>query len=122
MLPKIYMALMNDAAVVALIGNRAYRHGRAPQNVSYPYVTWNIPGGDATLPFTQTDADQFRVQVDCWSNTDSGANGVENLAKTVRTALESYAHLVAYTNDERDPETQAFRFGFAFDWWYPRDL
>lgn len=122
MLPKIYQALMNDAAVTALIGNRAYRHGRAPQGVAYPYVTWGVPGGDATIVFDRTDADQFRIQVDIWSNTDAGANGVENVAGAVRAALEPYAHLVAYTNDERDPDTEAFRLGFAFDWWTPRDL
>lgn len=122
MLPKVYTALMNAPAVTALIGNRAYRHGSAPQGVAYPYVTWSIPAGDATIAFDRTDADQFRVQVDCWSNTDAGTNGVENVAAAVRAALEPMAHLVAYTNDERDPETQAFRLGFAFDWWYPRDL
>ena len=122
MLPKVYLALMNSAAVTALIGNRAYRHGSAPQGVSYPYVTWSVPAGDSEIVFDRTDADQFRVQVDIWSNTDSGANGVENVASAVRAALEPEAHLVAYTNDERDPETQAFRLGFAFDWIVPRDL
>lgn len=125
MLPKVYLALMNDPAVTALIGNRAYRHGSAPQGVTYPYVTWGVPAGDATIVFDQTDADQFRVQVDCWSSQDADKNGiagVETVAAAVRAALEPYAHLVAYTNDERDPDTQAFRLGFAFDWWYPRDL
>lgn len=122
MLPKVYQALMNNGAVTALIDNRAYRHGRAPQNVSYPYVTWSVPAGDATLPFDGADADQFRVQVDIWSDKDSGATGVESVASAVRGALEPHAHLVAYTNDERDPDTQAYRLGFAFDWWYPRDL
>lgn len=122
MLPKVYMALMNSAAVTALIGNRAYRHGSAPQGVSYPYVTWSVPAGDAEIVFDRTDADQFRVQVDIWSNTDAGANGVENVASAVRAALEPLAHLVSYTNDERDPATQSFRLGFAFDWIVPRDL
>lgn len=122
MLPKVYQALMNSAAVTALIGNRAYRHGRAPQGVSVPYVTWSVPAGDAQIVLDICDADQFRVQVDCWSATDVAPNGVEQVAEAVRAALEPFANLVAYVADERDADTQNYRLSFAFDWIIGRDL
>lgn len=123
MLPKVYSALMNAPAVTALIGNRAYRHGSAPQGVTSPYVTWSSPAGDAEIVLSGgPDADQFRIQVDCWSSTDSAPAGVEQVAEAVRAALEPYAVLVAYVADERDADTQKFRLSFAFDWIIGRDL
>lgn len=120
MLPNVYAALMASADVVALIADRAYRHGRAPQGVASPYVTWSVPGGAAQIVLdTRTDADQYRLQVDCWSETDTE---VETLAAAVRAALEPVAVLVAYTGDERDPDTQKFRMSFAVDWIIGRDL
>jgi hypothetical protein len=123
MLPNVFQALNASAPVVALIGPapiRVYRHGTAPQGVQSPYVTWSVPGGDAQIVLdTDTDADQFRVQVDCWANGDSD---VEVVASAVRAAVSKVAVLVAYVADERDAETQRFRISFAFDWILGRDL
>lgn len=91
---------------------RAYRHGMAPEGVARPYVTWSVPGGAPENTFDGADADVFRVQVDCWSDSDEE---VELLASAVRAALEPAAHLVAYVADERDFQTQRYRMGFAFD-------
>ncbi|WP_009522324.1 DUF3168 domain-containing protein [Imbroritus primus] len=116
MLPPVFAALKASPAVTALIGSsplRAYRHGAAPQAVARPYVTWSAPGGSPENAFDGACADVFRVQVDCWSDTDAG---VEALAVAVRAALEPSAHLVAYVADERDFETQRFRISFQFDW------
>ena len=120
MLPAIFPLLKNAAAVTALIGAnpvRAYRHGSAPEGVIAPYVTWSVAGGAPENAFDGPCADQFRVQVDCWSDTDAG---VEALAEAVRAAIEPAAHLVAYIANDRDPVTKRYRIGFAFDWWASR--
>ena len=121
MLPKILHLLKASPAVTALIGAgtdpvsdpvRVYRHGEAPQGVVAPYVTWSVPGGAPENTFDGADADVFRVQVDCWSDQDAQ---IEQLAAAVRAALEPAAHLVAYLDDSRNPETKRFRMSFAFD-------
>lgn len=114
MLPKVYDAIRDWPAALALVGDRIYRHGSAPQGVTGDRVTWSVPAGDAELVLdTIPDADQFRVQVDCWSQTDAG---VEVLASAVRDALAQVAVLVAYVADERDTQTQTFRMSFQYDW------
>jgi hypothetical protein len=116
MLPAIRTLLAADPAVTALVGTnpvRVYRHGSAPQGVVRPYVTWSVAGGAPENGFDGASCDDFRVQVDCWSDTDAG---VESLATAVRDAIEPAAHLVAYVADERDATTQRFRISFAFDW------
>lgn len=112
MLPPIYPLLMASSAVQALIGDRAYRHGSAPQGVLRPYVTWSAPGGFAENAFDGADADVFRLQVDCWADAD---DAIETLASAVRAAIEPAAHLVAYIADERNFETRRFRIGMTFD-------
>ena len=115
MFPNVYAALKASAAVTAIIGAvpRAYRHGSAPQTPVRPYVTFSFPGGDAENGFDVVSSDTFRLQVDCWHDSDPG---VETLAAAVRAAIEPNAHLVAYTADERDFATQTFRIGLAFDY------
>jgi hypothetical protein len=121
MLPKIQHLLKASPAVTALIGAgtdpiadpvRVYRHGDAPQGVTAPYVTWSAPAGAPENTFDGPDADFWRVHVDCWSDGDLQ---VEQLAEAVRNALEVAAHCVAYTANERNPETKRYRIGFAFD-------
>jgi Ni,Fe-hydrogenase I large subunit len=112
MLPPVYPLLMASTAVQALIADRAYRHGSAPQGVARPYVTWSVPGGFAENAFDGASADVFRLQVDCWADTD---DTIEALASAVRAAIEPAAHLVAYTADERNFETRRYRIGMAFD-------
>lgn len=120
MLPLIFPLLAGSAAVTALIGSnpvRAYRHGMAPQGVAAPYVTWSVAGGAPENAFEGACADQFRVQVDCWFDSDTD---VEALASAVRDAIEPAAHLVAYLADERDATTGRYRISYAFDWWSKR--
>lgn len=120
MLPLVFPLLKNAADVTALIGTnpvRAYRHGRAPQDVAAPYVTWSVPGGTAENALQGADADFFRVQVDCWSDGDAQ---IETLAAAVRAALEPAAHLVAYLADDQDETTKRYRISFAFDFIKPR--
>lgn len=121
MLPLIFPLLSGSLDVTALIGlgadARVYRHGSAPQKVLRPYVTWSVPGGAPENALDGPCADDFRVQVDCWSDDDTE---IEVLAAAVRAALEPAACLVAYLADDRDFETRRFRISFAFDFIVPR--
>jgi hypothetical protein len=113
MLPAIRALLAADATVTGLVSARVYRHGEAPTNVLRPYVTWSVAGGAPDNGFSGACADAFRLQVDCWSDTDAE---IETLAEAVRDAIEARAHCVGYVANERDFETKRFRISLAFDW------
>lgn len=123
MLPAIFPLLKNAPAVTAFVGTnpvRVYRHGRAPQGVLAPYVTWFVPGGAPENGFDGPQADFSRVQVDAW--VDDGPDGdvkVEQLAKAVRAALEQGGVCVGFAGDGQDPETKRFRMGYLFDFITP---
>lgn len=108
MLPPIYSTLANDGAVAALVATRIYRHGRAPQNVVAPYITWSVFGSPENA-FDGPDNDRIRVQVDCWSDDDAQ---VEALATAVRDAIEPHAHMTLFENEAGD----RFRMLMQFDW------
>lgn len=117
MLPKVFELLAASPSVLALVGGtvaelRVFRHGEAGHGVQRPYVTWSAPGGAPENAFDGACADNFRVQVDCWSDDDTE---IETLAKAVRSAIEPAAHCVGYIADERNFETQRYRIGMAFD-------
>ena len=101
MLPQLRALLAADATANALLAGRVYRHGEAPQGVAAPYVTWSLAGGAPENGFDGAACDDFRVQVDCWSDTDAG---VETLASAVRAAIEPAAHLAAYVANGKDAE------------------
>ena len=113
MLPDIRALLAADPTANGLLAGRVYRHGYAPQGVARPYVTWSLPSGEADYTLDAPVMDRFRVQVDCWSDTDAG---VETLAEAVRNAMETRTTATLYIADERDHETQRFRISFQFDW------
>jgi hypothetical protein len=118
MLPPIYTTLQASTAVVALVGTRVYRHGRAPQNVGKPYVTWTLIAG---VPENQLSGlppmDRQTVQIDCWHPTDEGC---EALATAVRDAIEPYAHMTGAPIDQRETDTKLWRMALQIDWWMAR--
>lgn len=116
MLPAVYQLLLASPAVVALIGDRAYRHGTAPQGVQAPYVTWFVPGGAPENGLDGPQADFSRVQVDAWADKDAQ---VVQVATAVRAALEKGGVCVGFAGDGRDFETQRFRMGYLFDFITP---
>lgn len=123
MLPNVYARLTASPTVTALVGTRIYRHGAAPQNVTAPYVTWFVVSGTPENSISETPRiDNFNVQVDCWSNnTGTGDAQVEAVAEAVRDALEPYAHCTGYLINERDFDTQRYRFGMSFTFWKHRE-
>jgi len=118
MLPPIYSTLLASAAVFALVGTRIYRHGRAPQNVDAPYVTWSVITGTPENQLSGTPpVDRQTLQIDCWALTDTG---VEALAVAVRDAIEPYAHMTGMPVDQREVETKLWRMALQVDWWLDR--
>ena len=120
-LPAVFPLLTAAAPVTALIGTtptRAYRHGRAPQGVTAPYVTWNIAASTAQNTLTGVpSADLFNVRMDCWSDDDAQ---VEALATAVRDAIEPSAHMLGIVANDRDATTNRYRISMTFDFWLLR--
>lgn len=121
MFPPVFSLLTAAAPVTALIGTnpvRAYRHGRAPQGVTVPYVTWSIGASSAQNTLTGVpSADLFNVRIDSWSDDDAQ---VEALAQAVRDALETSAHMLGIVANDRDAVTNRFRISLSFDFWLLR--
>lgn len=118
MLPLVFPLLANDSEVSGFVDRRIYRHGDAPQGVTRPYITWFAVTGTPANSLEETPrADDYRVQVDCWSDDDTE---VEQLATAVRNAIEPHAHMVSVHADERDRETQRYRMGMTFTFWTDR--
>jgi hypothetical protein len=123
MLPPVYNTLHGDAAVVALVGDRIYRHGRAPQDVAHPYLTWFLVVGTPENTLSERPGmDRMQVQVDVWHGGANGDKKVEQLAEAVRDAIEPWAHMVSQPVDEREAETRLWRQALVFDWFIPRTL
>lgn len=124
MLPVIFPLISSDSDVAAMIGDRFYRHGHAPQNVVAPYCTWFVVSG---LPENALDelprVDRFSVQIDCWSNnTGTGDEEVETLARAIRDAIEPHAHMTGVVVDGVDPDTKRNRIGLQFTFWEDREV
>lgn len=120
MLPPIYSTLQASGAVVAMVGTRIYRHGRAPQDVAVPYVTWTLVAGAPENHLSGLPSvDRQTVQIDCWHRTDEGCDA---LATAVRDAIEPHAHMTGAPIDQRDPDTKLWRMALQLDWWMPRTL
>lgn len=118
MLPPVYATLHDNAAVAALVADRIYAHGDAPQTVAKPYVTWQLIAGTPLLNLSDTPpADQMSVQVDCWHTT---AAGIEAVAEAVRNALEAVTHITSVNVNLREPATKLYRIGMQADWWLTR--
>jgi len=119
MLPPIFQTLKNNAEVFAIVGNGIYPHGDAPQGAQRPYVTWHIVSAVPQNELSDVpNIDNISIQVDCWHIS---SEGMLNLTKAVRNAIEPFAHMIAIPINERDFETKLYRITLQFDWWLDRD-
>ena len=113
MLPPVFTTLRNDATVLSTVGNRIYRHGDAPQNVTKPYVTWFVVMGMPELQISGAPcSDMDTIQMDCWSEQDSE---VESLAYAVRKALDDAKIANRIVINGREDETRLYRIGIEAD-------
>jgi len=121
MLPPVFTTLRASSAVTNIVGSnppRVYRHGRAPQDATRPYVTWFVVSAPPENQLSGTPpVDRVSIQVDCW-NTDDAE--VEALAKAVRDAIEPLAHMTAVLLDDFEAETKLYRIAMQFDWFIDR--
>src|SRR5690606_20062643 len=103
MLPEVYPLLAGNTEVAGFVGSRIYRHGRAPQNVHRPYITWSVASMAPENTLSEMPiVDHFSVQVDCWSDNDQQ---VEDLARAVRDAIEPHAVMTGMPENSTDPQT-----------------
>jgi len=113
MLPNIYQILRANADVVTAVGTRIYRHGSAPQDVVKPYITWFIASG---IPYDNVSAapcgDKDTIHIDCWSDSDVG---IENLAYSVRSALDSQLISNRIMLNTRETDTKLYRITLEAD-------
>jgi hypothetical protein len=114
-LPNPFAILAADPAVTDLIGDspvRCFPHGKAPQGVAYPYVTYIAA---SILPINSLDsggarADTTLVQVSIWSsNAGNGAQNAEAVYRAVRGCLEEEHDIEAARDMGSDPETGSYR-------------
>ena len=113
MLPNVYQTLTGNVTVVGIVATRIYRHGSAPQDVVKPYITWSLSSG---VPQDVLNAapchDKDTVQIDCWSETDSG---IETLAYAVRAALDNQLISNRIIIDSRETDTKLYRISIEAD-------
>jgi len=118
MLPQVYQALFNNGTVNAIVSNRIYRHGNAPQGVGKPYIVWSLISGVPENTLSETpNIDRLPIQVDCYHQTDVG---IVDLAKAVRDAIEPLAHMTNIPINLRETDTKLYRITLEFDWWLNR--
>lgn len=77
-------ALVADAAVGALVGDRIY--DRMPQDGDYPCITFG-PSQQLTADEEQIDLEDHSVQLDCWSRDHGRKKPVMDIMAAVKTAL-----------------------------------
>lgn len=117
-LPPVFSILQAAAPVTAFVGNRVYRHGKAPLGVAKPYVTWFLVTADPENQLSGVPRDDRQtVQVDAYSTGDTE---IVTLSEAVRNALEPHAHMTATVADLFEPETALYRIGMQFDFWLSR--
>jgi hypothetical protein len=121
MLPPIYNLLRASGAVVALVGDRIFRHGSAPKGVREPYLTWFQVTGTPENTLSETPTiDRSSIQIDIWCGGATGDRQCETVCEAVRDALEPHAHMISTPIDQRDPETRLWRIAAEFDFFVPR--
>jgi len=118
MLPPVYQTLAAAGAVTAIVSQRIYGSGEAPQGTTVPYLTWVSFGASPENELSDVPGiDKFLIQIDAYAATEAG---VRDLAAAVRAAVEPHAHCVGMTGDGRDQDTRLFRIALEFDWWFGR--
>lgn len=112
MLAPIFRTI-NTPAVQAIVGDRIYGKGRAPQNTQAPYITWFTVVGDPYANLSESPhADNDSVQVDCWTGPADDQEAVCNqLAKAVRDAVDAAGQACHLVIDTRESDTGLFRIG-----------
>lgn len=88
---------------------RAYQFGVAPEEPTFPYLTWQGVGGS---PFNNLDArpsgDRIITQIDLY---DTDSDRIYDLFKAVRYAIELDCNVTAIRDMTKDPTTGVYHIG-----------
>ena len=115
--PNVY-DLLNVPAVTAIVGDRIYSHGKAPQGTPYPMITWQVKtGGRSNQLSGRPTANNHRIQIDGYSEDRAQ---VIALGEAIDQALELDAHCVSQIGPMLDPDAQVWRVALDYSFWSTR--
>lgn len=115
--PNVYQ-LLNVAGVNAEVGSRIYGFGTAPQNPTYPYITWEIITGVPSNYQGETPkVDKYRVEVNVWGRDQQT---VLDAGAAIQSALDSNGHQITQIGPNQDQATQSFRLQLDYSIWTDR--
>ncbi|TPW28608.1 DUF3168 domain-containing protein [Martelella alba] len=80
----IFDALVADAGVTALVGDRVYDN--APAAPVYPYISFG-PAQTLTEPLECLDAEENHFQIDIWTQEGGSKRGAKAICAAVKSAL-----------------------------------
>ncbi len=123
MIPHFFPALLNNTAVAALL----FRNGilrvirdQAPsaETPQSDYVVLSVVGGMPDNYLTDAPGiDNSRVQFDCYSRTQAGADAIYQALIVV---LQTLGQVVSFNGTMRDPDTLNYRVSFDVSFWTNR--
>jgi hypothetical protein len=121
MFAPIYRTIRTPA-VQAIVGDRVYGSGLAPQGVATPYITWFTVSGDPYDNLSSApDADNDTIQIDCWAGPGDDQELVcMNLARAVRDALDAAGQATRIVAHTREDDTRLFRIGLQVEFIHNR--
>lgn len=113
MFPPIFQLVAASGAATGLLGAnpvRFWAFADAPQTPVKPYAVWQtVAGVPANYLSHAPDLDSYTVQVDCYADA---SQQVRDVAKAIRDAIQSSAHITGWRGESRDPETMLYRYSF----------
>ena len=123
MFPPIYTVCLSYAPLRAVLNDakgelKLYPFGLAPEELMYPYATWQTVGGEPSNTLScNPDSDKFILQVDVWGLTSAQ---VRTVTEQIRDAIQGVSYITRWGNQKRDAETLAFGYDFDVDWFTHR--
>lgn len=107
--PRIDLLLAASAGLVAIVGAKIYRT-QADETVAAPYVVWSIISGSPENNLSDLpEVDEGRIQVDCYSLSQSEAR---RMCDYCVTAIESSFHIIFGPVESREDDTKLWRWSF----------
>lgn len=120
MRPPLYSICKNDSGVTALLDDppRVYPFSDAPQDVTTPYVVWQLSTGFPENNLNKPpDVDSYTVQIDVYGDM---AADVTEVAKALRDAIEPHGYVASYNGEGRETDTRLYRYSFDADFFVTR--
>lgn len=125
MFPPLFATLFASSAVKAVFGSnplRAYPFGSATAKgeatYAAPYCVFQtITGSPENYLGEVPDLDAWRVQVDVYATTVTGAR---DGARLIRDAIEPVAYVASFNTETWDEDSTLFRYSFDVSFQTPR--